>query len=179
MIKPFILCFIDDDEIYQYTITRSVNIHQLAKKILKDKGEIISDETVSKMKEDTIAQLSKTEAVSTSKIIAGYILSIIFPFAGIYIGMSILNNKKILPNGQLFYIHDARDRKRGDQILTLSIMWIFIIVLIMIFFPLGISIISTKLGSIFNKPMYTILFIVIFFLVPIQLFILKVFLIPL
>ena len=34
MIKPFILCFIDDDEIYQYTITRSVNLHQLAKKIL-------------------------------------------------------------------------------------------------------------------------------------------------
>ncbi len=34
MNKPFILCFIDDDEIYQYTITRSVNKHQLAKKIL-------------------------------------------------------------------------------------------------------------------------------------------------
>jgi len=34
MSKPFILCFIDDDEIYQYTVTRSVNKHQLAKKIL-------------------------------------------------------------------------------------------------------------------------------------------------
>jgi CheY-like chemotaxis protein len=34
MNKPFILCFIDDDEVYQYTITRSVKAHQLAKKIL-------------------------------------------------------------------------------------------------------------------------------------------------
>lgn len=34
MTKPFILCFIDDDEVYQYTITRSVNTHHLAKKIL-------------------------------------------------------------------------------------------------------------------------------------------------
>jgi CheY-like chemotaxis protein len=34
MSKPFILCFIDDDEVYQYTITRSVNANQLAKKIL-------------------------------------------------------------------------------------------------------------------------------------------------
>jgi len=34
MTKPFILCFIDDDEIYQYTVTRSVRSHHLAKKIL-------------------------------------------------------------------------------------------------------------------------------------------------
>jgi CheY-like chemotaxis protein len=34
MSKPFILCFIDDDEVYQYTITRSVKTHDLAKKIL-------------------------------------------------------------------------------------------------------------------------------------------------
>ena len=34
MSKPFILCFIDDDEVYQYTITRSVKTHGLAKKIL-------------------------------------------------------------------------------------------------------------------------------------------------
>lgn len=34
MSKPFILCFIDDDEVYQYTVTRSVKAHKLAKKIL-------------------------------------------------------------------------------------------------------------------------------------------------
>ena len=34
MSKPHILCFIDDDEIYQYTIARSVRTHDLAKKTL-------------------------------------------------------------------------------------------------------------------------------------------------
>jgi CheY-like chemotaxis protein len=34
MKKPFILCFVDDDEVYQYTITRSLKNTDLAKKIL-------------------------------------------------------------------------------------------------------------------------------------------------
>ncbi|MBW4891806.1 response regulator [Mucilaginibacter sp. HMF5004] len=34
MSKPFILCFIDDDEVYQYTVTRSLRNTELAKKIL-------------------------------------------------------------------------------------------------------------------------------------------------
>ena len=34
MSKPFILCFIDNDEVYQYTVTRSLKAHQLTKKIL-------------------------------------------------------------------------------------------------------------------------------------------------
>jgi hypothetical protein len=110
--------------------------YQLAKKLLKDKGETISDDSVVKIKEATIAGLSKTEAASNFKIVAGYILSIIFPFIGIYIGLSIMNNKKILPNGQVFYLHPANDRKRGEQILTISIMWIFILLLIKILFIL-------------------------------------------
>ena len=32
--KPFILCSIDNDEVYQYTITRILKTHQLTKKIL-------------------------------------------------------------------------------------------------------------------------------------------------
>jgi CheY-like chemotaxis protein len=32
--KPFTLCFIDNDEIYQYTVTRSLKSHELTKKIL-------------------------------------------------------------------------------------------------------------------------------------------------
>jgi CheY-like chemotaxis protein len=32
--KPFILCLIDNDEVYQYTVTRSLKAHVLTKKIL-------------------------------------------------------------------------------------------------------------------------------------------------
>jgi CheY-like chemotaxis protein len=34
MTKPFIICVIDDDSVYQFTITRTIQTHQLAKKIL-------------------------------------------------------------------------------------------------------------------------------------------------
>jgi CheY-like chemotaxis protein len=34
MDKPFIICIVDDDDIYQFTITRTIQTHKLAKKIL-------------------------------------------------------------------------------------------------------------------------------------------------
>ncbi|MCA6441360.1 MAG: response regulator [Sediminibacterium sp.] len=34
MSKPFIICIIDDDEVYQFTVTKTIQSQQLAKKIL-------------------------------------------------------------------------------------------------------------------------------------------------
>ena len=34
MIKPFIICIIDDDEVYQFSVTRTIKAEKLAKKIL-------------------------------------------------------------------------------------------------------------------------------------------------
>jgi CheY-like chemotaxis protein len=34
MNKPFIICIVDDDNIYQFTTTRTIQTHKLAKKIL-------------------------------------------------------------------------------------------------------------------------------------------------
>jgi CheY-like chemotaxis protein len=34
MSKPFIICIIDDDDVYQYTVTRTIEHNKLAKKIL-------------------------------------------------------------------------------------------------------------------------------------------------
>ncbi len=34
MTKPFIICIVDDDDIYKFTITRTIEIQNLAKKIL-------------------------------------------------------------------------------------------------------------------------------------------------
>ena len=34
MIKPFIICIVDDDDIYQFTITKTLKTHKLARKIL-------------------------------------------------------------------------------------------------------------------------------------------------
>ncbi len=34
MNRPFIICVIDDDQVYQYTVTRTIEVQKLAKKIL-------------------------------------------------------------------------------------------------------------------------------------------------
>jgi len=34
MLKPFIVCIVDDDEVYQFTVTKTIKNHSLAKKIL-------------------------------------------------------------------------------------------------------------------------------------------------
>ncbi len=34
MTKPFIICIVDDDSVYQFTTTRTIETHKLAKKIL-------------------------------------------------------------------------------------------------------------------------------------------------
>lgn len=34
MSKPFIICIIDDDDVYQFTVTRTIEANKLAKKIL-------------------------------------------------------------------------------------------------------------------------------------------------
>ncbi len=34
MTKPFIICIVDDDNVYQFTTTRAIETHKLAKKIL-------------------------------------------------------------------------------------------------------------------------------------------------
>jgi CheY-like chemotaxis protein len=34
MTKPFIICIVDDDNVYQFTTTRTIETHKLAKKIL-------------------------------------------------------------------------------------------------------------------------------------------------
>jgi CheY-like chemotaxis protein len=34
MSKPFIICIVDDDEVYQFTVTRAIQTQKLAKKIL-------------------------------------------------------------------------------------------------------------------------------------------------
>ncbi len=111
--------------------------YQLAKKLLKDRGQEISDIKIQKIKDNTIAELSKIEVVSKQKIIFGYILSIIFPLIGMLIGYNVFNNKKILPNGQTFYLHSQDDRIHGKTILTISIMWMFILLFIKILFILN------------------------------------------
>lgn len=106
--------------------------YQLARKILAEKGEDISDSTVQQIKKTTIDELSVKEKVSAAKIFTGYILAIFFPFFSILIGLGIINNRKILPTGEKFYIHPEDDRKHGKRMIIISVGWICIAFAILI-----------------------------------------------
>ena len=102
--------------------------YQLAKHILQEKGEEISDSDIQKLKDDRVNELSTHEKVSTAKLVCGYILSILMPIAAIIIGITIVYNRKLLPNGQKFYIHSKAERNHGTYILVISIAWSLIVV---------------------------------------------------
>lgn len=48
------------------------------------------------------------------------------------IGLGIINNRKILPTGEKFYIHPEDDRKHGKRMIIISVCWICIGFAIMI-----------------------------------------------
>ena len=96
---------------------------QLAKHILKERGIEVTDQEIKFIKSDKIAQLSQKEEVGNYKIIMGYILALVFPLAGTFIGITIKYNRKILPNGQKFYINTEQDRKHAQRIILISLVW--------------------------------------------------------
>jgi ABC-type transport system substrate-binding protein len=101
--------------------------YQLAKQILKEKGQVVSDKDIRFLKDAKIKELSKLEKVSLGKLVAGYILSVLFPFGGIFIGITIVYNRNTLPNGQKFYVHTADERRHGQIIISISIIWVCVI----------------------------------------------------
>jgi len=103
--------------------------YQLAKHILKEKGEEVSDTHVQQMKQKKISDLSQQEKVNPIKLVAGYILALIIPVAAIVIGITILYNRTVLPNGEKFYIHSKKERMHGKRMITISMVWMVIIFL--------------------------------------------------
>ncbi|MBL0358811.1 MAG: hypothetical protein IPP72_18960 [Chitinophagaceae bacterium] len=98
--------------------------YQLAKHLLNERGWEISEAAIKAIKNEKISELSQNEKASRVKIIAGYILALLFPVIAILIGVTIQYNRKILPTGEKFYIHTAADRKHGRLIILISITWI-------------------------------------------------------
>ena len=100
--------------------------YQLAKHLLKERGLEISDAEIKAIKTEKINELSKNEKESHLRIITGYILAFTIPVFPILIGLTIKYNRRILPNGEKFYINSEQDRKHGQRIIIINIVWLFI-----------------------------------------------------
>ncbi len=104
--------------------------YKLAQKILKQRGKSIDAELLNVLKRQRLESLAKPEENQKPWIIAGYIFAILGGLLGIFIGYSLFNSKKSLPNGQKVYSYSREDRKHGINIFyTGLILFPFYIIL--------------------------------------------------
>lgn len=98
----------------------------LAERLLKERGKEVTQEDIEKIKTNRIVELSKPEESQRIYIIIGYITAILGGFLGIFIGWHLLTFKKTLPNGNRIYAYSDNDRKQGNRILIISVVFFVI-----------------------------------------------------
>jgi hypothetical protein len=94
----------------------------LAKKILREKGIVISESRVIELREERIEKLSKPEKSQMIWVILGYISAIGGGLFGILIGTHLKNHQRTLPNGERVYEYTVNDRNHGKIIFNIGII---------------------------------------------------------
>ena len=95
----------------------------LAKKLLKERGQEITPEKIEEIKNDRITELSKPEESKKGHIILGYIGAFLGGILGVFYGWYLLTHKKTLPNGNRVYVFSESDRKQGNRIFIIGIIF--------------------------------------------------------
>ena len=98
--------------------------YYLAKKILNDRGNLITEEKIIEIKKERIEELKKPTEIKSIWIILLYLITILGIFLPLFIGLSsiiygyfIRKMKKTLPNGESVYQFSEKDRKHGTVFL--------------------------------------------------------------
>jgi hypothetical protein len=89
---------------------------QLAKKILRERGKEINQNTIDLLKKQRLNDLAKPEEGQRNWIYAGYIFALLGGLIGVFIGWHLSTHRKTLPNGQQVYGYKLEDRKHGRRI---------------------------------------------------------------
>lgn len=88
----------------------------LAKKMLEERGEAISENEEKTLRNKRLATLSQPFTASFSLIFMGFLLS---PFIyGAILGWQLFTSQKILPNGASVYSYDDKSRMLGKLMLV-------------------------------------------------------------
>jgi hypothetical protein len=100
--------------------------YQLAKHILNERGVVISDSTIHTIKAEQVEAQRVQQKANGFKIILGYLLAILMPVFAYVIAISITYNRKILPNGEKFYINTDSDRRHGEIIMVIATLTLIV-----------------------------------------------------
>jgi hypothetical protein len=108
---------------------------QVARKLLAERGNVISDDEIEEIEEKRIEELKITEPSQWSWIIWGYGFASGGGVLGFFIGWHLWTYKKTLPNGEMVYSYSEHDRQQGKYIFYLSFVGLAI-ALVYILLPL-------------------------------------------
>jgi len=125
--KDYYLFSFSDDELID-VVSKSDEWNKfdvsLAKKLLKERGKEITAEEIENIKQQRIIELSEPEESQKGYVILGYLSALLGGLLGIFIGWHLLTYKKILPNGNRIYAYSENDRKQGNRILIIGIIFL-------------------------------------------------------
>ena len=96
--------------------------YRLALKLLKERGQVISEDHIKSLKEERIIELAKPDKDQGGWIVFAYVLSLLGGLLGVLIGWYLWTMKKTLPNGEKVYAYSASDRWQGRRIFFLGII---------------------------------------------------------
>jgi hypothetical protein len=95
--------------------------HQLARKLLADRGVDVSDQKLAELNQIRIDELKAPESKQSEWVIIGYILALIGGVLGLFIGWMLTSHMKTLPTGERVFVYREADRRHGKNILYISI----------------------------------------------------------
>lgn len=95
----------------------------LSKKILKERGVDITEDSIKKLQVERINELSKPEdGNETLGKVIGYVSAILGGPLGLMIGYYLLNFKKTLPDGKSVYYYSEELRKHGRIMIFIGLL---------------------------------------------------------
>ena len=95
--------------------------HELAKKILTERGVDVDIVRLAAISESRLNELRQPQPPQTFWIYAGYFFALLGGLLGIFIGWHLSSHKKTLPNGEQIYAYNDIDRKQGWIIFYIGI----------------------------------------------------------
>lgn len=94
--------------------------HQLAKKLLKERGRDVQQDELDALQHKRIEELSTPDKASNTLIVCGYIFAVAGVLIGFILGLTLLKTSRTLPDGRRVPMYTEEDRRHGKRILILS-----------------------------------------------------------